>query len=636
MESRDYPKVEEMLRLLASAVTAARLYPPSSELPQQALERFVERTNQITHELGTLRLLVDPHAFRMGETPLSDHHQQTIGLAESLHAMQVGQLVVAPCLQSPEAAAFLSVAARDPREVRADGGPRAALTAAGANSIAVIEVSLRSSNEQGLLGVDLINAPLAEVAEETLAAATRWYAAAGTAEAFDEVAGAIGQLEQATRDLAASRIADAMMRLTEEERVRILLCAMAADAARRPMRGMLDVISRMSPATIARLLTVASARCGARPEMLAIPLDLPPEAAEEIAALLAPSPRTEAECGVPADADAAQTAADALRPGGEADLERLMHESGQTRAGKALVTTIAVVREHPEADSIRALGDALAPAARSGALATVREALRTIDAIATDPVLAAEAELARVGLGDPEVLAEVCRRVATDADAAIAGELLFSAGGVGADVLLTHYASAGTASRSLLRPALRGMSELVVGVASRRLRSDDSATTLAILSALPDLGEHQVLPVVSAALEHLDIDIRRRAVTTLADMNGPESRRALAKSLGHWDPETRRWAIGEVGRVQAAEAIPSLVRILEDINVLERNHELKKEVIKCLEAIGSRDAVPVLDRWSRRRFIFGRKNKELRFLARRAVERLAANEESPKESMPRD
>jgi hypothetical protein len=630
VEARDYPRVEEVLRLLASAVTAARLYPPSSDLPQQALERFVTRANEVTQELGTLRLIVDPHAFRTGETPLSGSHSQTVGLAESLHAMQVGQLIVAPCLKASEAAAFLSVAARDPRDVRAVGGPRSALAAAGASSIAVIEVSLRSSNEAGLLGVDLINAPLEEVASETLAAAARWYAAAGTDEAFDEVASSIGQLEQATRDLATARIADAMMRLSEEERVRILLSATAADASRRPMRGMLDVFSRMSPATIARLLKLASARCGARPEMLAIPLELPPEAAREIAALLAPSPRTEAECGVPADASVERMAVDALAPGGEADLDRLKHAAGQTRAGKALVTTIAVLRDHADADSIRALGEALGPAARSGALTTVREALRAIDTLAADPVLAGEVELARSALGDPEVLTEVCRKVSSDADAAIAGELLSSAGVTGADVLLTHYARAGSASRSLLRPALRGMSELIVGVAGRRLRSDDSSTTLAILSALPDLGEQQVLPVVTLALEHLDIDVRRRAVTTLADMNGPESRRALAKSLGHWDPETRRWAIREVGRVQAIEAIPSLVRILEDINVLERNHELKKEVIKCLEAIGSRDAVPVLDRCSRRRFVFGRKNKELRFLARRAVERLAANGESLK------
>jgi hypothetical protein len=636
VEARDYPKVEEVLRLLAAAVNAARLYPASSDLPQQALDRFVTRTNEVTGELGTIRLLVDPHAFRMGETRLSATQNLTVGLAESLHAMQVGQLVIAPDVQAAEAAAFLSVAGRDPREVRASGGPRVALAGAGASNIAVIEVSLRSSTEAGLLGVDLINAPLEEVAQETLAAAARWYAAAGTDAAFDEVAASIEQLEQATHDLASTRIADAMMRLSEEERVKILLSAMTADAAKRPMRGMLDVISRMSPATIARLLRMASARCGARPEMLAVPLELPPEAARELAALLAPSPRTEADCGVPPDPEVEHMAAEALRPGGEADLERLKNAAGQTKAGKALVTTIAVVRDHADADSIRALGEALAPAARSGALATVREALRTMDALAADPVLAGEAEMARSSLSDPEVLAEVCGKVATDADAAIAGELLSSAGAAGADVLLSHYARAGSGSRSLLRPVLRGMSEQVVGVASRRLRSDDTPTAIGILSALPDLGEHQVLPVVTAALEHLDVEVRRRAVSTLAEMNGPESRRALAKTLGHWDPETRRWTIREVGRVQATEAIPSLVRILEDINMLERNHELKKEVIKCLEAIGSRDALPVLDRWSKRRFVFGRKNKELRFLARRAVERLAASEDPTKESMHRD
>jgi len=636
VEARDYPKIEEVLRLLASAVNAARLYPPSSDLPKQALDRLVARCNEVAAELGTLRILVDPHAFRIGETPLAASHSHTSGLAEGLHAMQVGQLVIAPGVQPSEATAFTAVAGRDPREIRAAGGPRAALAAAGASNIAVIEVSLRTSTEEGMMGVDLINAPLEEVARETLAAAARWHAAAGTDQAVDEVACSIGQLEQATRDLAASRIATAILRLSEEERVRILLSAMSVDASGAPMRGMLDVISKMSPATITRLLRMASARCGARPQVLAMPLELPPEAAREIATLLAPSPRSEADCGVPADPAVARMATEALAPGGDDELARLKVAAGQTKAGKALIATIAVVRDHADVDSVRALGEALAPAASSGALTTVREALRTLDGLADDPAIVAEMERARASLSDPEVLAEVCHAVATDADAAIAGELLSSGGAAGATVLLSYYARAGTASRSLLRPVLRGMSEQVVGVAARGLRSDDTQTALGILSAMPDLGERQALPVVTSALEHLDIDVRRRAVTTLADMTGPESRRALAKSLGHWDPETRRWAIREVGRVRAVEAIPALVRILEDINVFERNHEHKKEVIKCLEAIGSREAVPVLDRWSKRRFVFGRKNKELRFLARRAVERLAQSEEPPKESMPRD
>ena len=636
MDARDYPKLEEVLRLLAVAVNSVRLYPPSSDLPQQAIERLVERCNAVTAELGTVRLLVDPNAFRVGESKLAGTHSHSTGLAEALYAMQVGQLVIAPGLQRAEAAAFAAVASRDPREVRSAGGPRAALTEAGASTIAVIEVSLRTSAEEGLMGVDLINAPLDELALETLAAASRWHHGAKSDDAVDEVASSVDALEVATRDLAMSRIATALLRLSEEERVRILLSAMTTDATGQPMRGMLQVIARMSPATIARLLCMASARCGARPQVLAMPLELPPEATREIATLLAPSPRTEAECGVPADAAVKSMAAEALAPVDGEAIARLKDAADQTKAGRALVTTIAVVRDHADADSVRALGDALGPAARSGALTIVREALRVLDGLTQDHRVATEIDRARAVLAEPETLTEVCHAVTTDADAAIAGELLASTGTVGARVLLGCYARAGVVTRSLLRPSLRSMSEQVVAAASLSVRSDDTQSVLGTLSALPDLGERVALPVVTGALEHLDIEVRRRAVATLTEMDGPESRRALAKVLGHWDPETRRWAVREVGRARVFEAIPALVRIVGDINVFERNHELKKEVIKCLEALGSKDALPVLTRLSRRRFGFGRKNRELRFQALRAVERLAANGEPPKESMHRD
>lgn len=625
MESRGYENIEEVLRLLAAAVNAVRLYPSSSELPQQALERFVARCNEITAETGTIRTVVDPHAFRIGESVLGQSHAQTAALAEALHAMQVGQLVIAPGLTQADATAFASVANADAREVRADGGARLAMTGAGASAIAVIEVTLRTSAEEGLLGVDLINAPLEEVAQETLGASARWHESAGSDGAVDEVARAVAQLEPATRDIAAARIAEAMMRLSDEERVRILLSAMNVDAHGAPMRGMLDVIARMSPATLARLLRMASTRCGARPQVLVMPLELPSEVTRELTALLAPSARSEAECGVPDVAAADLIAADVAAPGGEQELARMKAAAERTGPGKALAATLALVNNSASPENVRALADALGPAARSGALTTVREALRMVDGLAGDPALDIEIERVRATLVEPEVLAEVCHAVTSDAHAAIAGELLLAAGMAGARVLLSYYAHADAGSRSLLRPVLRGMFEQIVAVAALSLRADDTSSALATLSALPDLGESQAVPAVVLALEHLDVDVRRHAVSTLANMGGPESRRALAKALGHWDPETRRWVIREVGRVRAEEAIPALLRILGDINVFERNHELKKEVIKCLEAIGSREAVPVLDRWSKRRFTIGRKTKELSFLARRAVERLAAN-----------
>jgi len=621
----DCPKAEEVLRLLASAVNAARLYPPSSDLPGQALDRFMIRTGEITAAAGTLRFLVDPHAFRMGEAPIAETHRQTVSLAEAMHAMQIGQLVIAPQMTRQEAAALVRIAGADPQEVRAAGGPRSVLLAEGANSVAVIEVSLRSSNEEGLPGIDLVNAPLDDITREAAAAAARWATSVETGTPEDEVTRAVGQLEQATRDLAATRVAEAIMRLGEAERVQLLMDALKTSTAGQPMKGMLDIIAKMNPAALARLLKMTASKTGGSPEPLAARFNLPEEVAQEVAALLAPSPRTETECGVPADPWVERMAEEVSLSCGREDINRLMAVSESTRPGRALAATLAVVRESADAEGVEALGAALAPAARSGALATVREALRVLDEIATDPELAGQTAVVRATLTDPGVLSDVCKVVTCDADAAIAGELLSSAGTPGAEVLLSHYSRAEEELRSLLRPVFRGMSEQVVAVAGRQLRCDDSAVAVRILFVLPDLGERQVLPVVTRSLEHLDVEVRRSAVTTLADLSGQEARRALAKSLGHWDPETRRWAIREVGRVKTVEAIPALVRILEHIDIFNRNHEQKKEVIKCLESIGSREAVPVLDRWSKRRFVFGQKNKELRFLARRAVGRLAAD-----------
>ncbi len=624
---RDRSTAEEVVRALAGAVNAVRLYPPSSELPGQALDRLVEHVARATAGGTTLRLLVDPEGFRHGDVRIAEGHTQSLALAENLHAMQTGQVIFAPEATRAELESFVTLIAGDPREIRAQGGPRSLLTAAGVTRVAVLEVTLRASSEEGLPGLDLANAPLDDIAQETLAAARRWTASAeqGTA-GDDEAARAIGSLEQATRDLAASRIAQALMRLDDDERVEVLTATLRPGQGGVAMTGMLDIVARMNPSALARLLKLAAVATGGTPELLASRLELPPEILQELTLLLSPPPRTEAECGVPQTVEPERLAEEASAPGGESDVARLVADAPVTQAGRALNATIAVLRERPEVESVKAVGEALAPAARAGSLTTVREALRLLDEVSADPALSDAAVAARTDLSDPGLLGMICETVRDDADAAITGEILAAAGPTGAEVLLTHVAHANPHSRSLFRPVVRGMSDQVLAVAGRRLRSDDAATAVGILSVLPDLGDRQAVPVVTSALEHLDISVRRTAVSTLADIPSTDARRSLARALGHWDPETRRWAISEVGRAKAVEALPTLVRILEDINIFERNHELKKEVIKCLESLGSRDALPILRRWSRRRFILGQKNKELRFLAERAVERLSAGE----------
>lgn len=626
MDSEGFPLAEEIVRLLAAAANAARLYPASSPLPVEAIERLVQRTNEITASIGPLRFGIEPHGVRVGDTDIAAGLNQIAVFAETLHAMQVGQLVIAPGITAAEASAFVNIVNSEPVTVRQQG-VRSLLVRAGVTHIAVIEVTLRASDEEGILGLDLTNAPLEEIGARTVASAEHWSRSAADGSGVDDVSTAIGRLEEATRHIAAARVAEALLRLDEETRMRVLAMSLRADPSGHRMTGMFDVIAQMKPAALARLLTIVAAQAGTDPGRLATAMELPPEVLEQIVALITPSPRSEEECGVPADPAVEQMERELTAEEDSRDLERQMTLSSPGLAsGRALATTVAISRDRPDVESARAIAQALPRAARDGAFASVREALRRLDELDNDASLTLEVEQARATLQDPEVLADVCQAPLNDADAAIAGEILKAAGGLGADALLGFYLQARDHQRSLFGPVMRGMGEPLLSAASRHIRNGDPATVAGVLRILPALGDSRAIPVISQALENLDADVRRAAVSALADMPGPEGKTALGKALSHWDPETRRFVIREIGRVRGVEALPALVRILEDINFLERNHELKKEVIKSLESLGSPEALPVLRRWASRPFVLGRKNKELRYLARRAVEHLSADE----------
>ncbi|TLM76276.1 MAG: HEAT repeat domain-containing protein [Actinobacteria bacterium] len=627
MERESLARPEEMLRLLASAADAARLYPPASELPRQAVARFVTFANATTSASGPVRFTIDPHGFRLGEREIAGGVSHVVSLAEALHRLQSGQLIVAPDLTDEETATFLATCAQDPQEVRSAGGLRAALGAAGVARIAVIEVSLRASSEEGLLGVDLAAAPLDEIAEETAAAADRWARAAASGQAVDEMAASLESLEEATRDIAMQRVAQALLRLDEPTRERVLAASLAPAPGGERMKGMLGVVARMNPAALARLLALTAARVNAAPERVAMALDLPPEALKMVMELLKPSPRSEADCGVPPDVDTSHMAADIAETDDRSDLDRQIAISAPALAsGKRLVADVRLSHKSPDLDTVTAIGHALPGAARDGALVEVREALRRLDELREDPVLTEAVDRARATLADPVMLRDLCRAPLTDADAAVAGEILSAAGPAGAQALLEVYLHTDEFRRSLMRPVLRGMSDQVLSVAGRMLRTADTQTAAAVLGTLSHLGDRRVLPVIATALENVDVNVRAAALRALADTRLDEAVTALEKALGHWDPASRRHAARELGRICAESAVPALSRVLDRIQLFERNYELKKEVIASLEAIGSAKALPALRRIAKAGWPFGRKRKELRFLARNAMARLEDRE----------
>ena len=614
---------EDLLRLLAAAINAVRLYPTASPLRIDAITRFTAEAGRATASGGAVQYKVDRGRFILGETAIGESLPQIAALAEALHALQVGQLIIAPGLGQAEVASFLDVIGGDAHSVRAGGGARAALLAAGVANIAVVEVSLRASSEEGLLGLDLTAAPLEDIAREMSGAVDQWAEGPdGTRDLIDE---AIGRLEPAARDLAMRRCAEALMLLDEETRLRMLSSAMPGEIGGPQMDGMLDVVAHMPPAALARLLRLAAESRGAENDSLLGSIEFPPELAAELALLLRPSPQTEAQRGVPPEADVVGIVHE-VEAADEHDMERistLVHAATpHSAAARGLSTTLQIAHDRPSEDTVKAVADAIRPAAQLGALEELVGAAGLVRALGTDPALSAAVQSARAALSDPTLLEACARRLSSDPASSAARILLQEAGPAGAEALVTVYLESGELQRANLLPAATEMPENIAPAAGRVLRSGEAPAASAVLRLLGSMGSRRLAPTIAAGLEHLDSRVREAAVVALADSPSSESTQLLMKALAHWDPETRRIAAREIGRTRNTEALPALMKIMAEVSLFERNYELKKEVLKGLESLHAPQAVPVLRRLAHRRLVIGKKNRELRYLAQRVLESL--------------
>ncbi|MGB4582173.1 MAG: HEAT repeat domain-containing protein [Coriobacteriia bacterium] len=614
---------EDLLRLLSAAISAVRLYPAASPLRVQAITRFTTEAGRASASNGPVQFKVDRGRFILGETAIGENLPQVAALAETLHALQVGQLIIAPGITQSEVASFLDVIGGDAHAVRAGGGVRSALLAAGVANIAVVEVTLRASSEEGLLGLDLTTAPLEDIARELSGAVEQWAdPATGDQDLIGE---AVGRLEPAARDLAMRRCAEALMLLDEKTRLRMLSSAMPADEGKPQMDGMLEVVAHMPPAALARLLRLTAESQGAENDSLLGAIEFPPELAAELARLLRPSPQTEAERGVPPEADVSGIVHE-IETADEQDIEHistLVHATtAYSAAARGLSTTLQMAHDRPSEDSVKAVTEAIKPAANLGALEELASAAALIRTLGENPALSAAVQSAHAALVEPALLESCAHRLATDPANTAARTLLREAGPAGAEALVTVYLSASELQRANLLPSAAEMPESIAPAAGRVLRAGDARSASAVLRLLGSMGSRRLAPTIAAGLEHLDGRVRESAVIALADSPSSESTQLLMKALAHWDPGTRRVAAREIGRTGNTEALPALMRIMAEVSLFERNYELKKEVLKSLESLHSPQAVPVLRRLAHRGFIIGKKNRELRYLAQRVLESL--------------
>jgi HEAT repeats len=612
---------EEVLRTLSAATAAVRLYPPTSQLPLQAIERLVESANAVTHDTGHLRYLVEPKAFKYTDVLIGESNAQISSLAETLYAHQVGQLIIAPDIRPDEAMTFVRCVAADPKAAREEGGLRSIIVGAGVTHIAVIELTLRASKEDGIAGMDLASVPLEAIGPEVVRAAAKWARSAAAGQGVDDVGSVIGSLETAARDLAASRVAQALMRLDESTRVAVLIAAFRTDSSGKRMEGVFDIVAQMNPATLARLLILVAARGNAEPSGLLSQLRLPPEAMRAIALLMRPSAETDPTRGIPTEEPDIAGIVDEVEAEEEADADmedRLADAAPRLAASRGLHTTLALARISPTAESVAAVGEAMLGALRAGAFEAVRDGLTFFEGAATDPQLTSAIGRARAGLADTAVLAEAMSlaRAASPADVAA---VLVAAGPTSADVAMSVWVDAEQDDRSALERAFALMPEAVITAAGRRLRTSDPFEAVQLIDLLTVVGDRRAVPALRQTLDNAFPEVRLAALTALSRLGSEEAWRTVYEALRSDEPSTARHALALVRAADARGAIPVMVDIAAGRASGNRSREVKREIIDCLGAMRAEEARPVLRRLAGKRFAFGKAAKELRDAARAAL-----------------
>jgi hypothetical protein len=107
----------------------------------------------------------------------------------------------------------------------------------------------------------------------------------------------------------------------------------------------------------------------------------------------------------------------------------------------------------------------------------------------------------------------------------------------------------------------------------------------------------------------------------------------VGERADHPHGDTARQALAAIRTAGRRRAAPAMIAVLQLHSSGTRNHELKREIIEDMRTMGADEALPALRKIAGRAFAFGRKARELRDAARRAVAELQSGQRTDGEKV---
>jgi HEAT repeat protein len=121
-------------------------------------------------------------------------------------------------------------------------------------------------------------------------------------------------------------------------------------------------------------------------------------------------------------------------------------------------------------------------------------------------------------------------------------------------------------------------------------------------------------------LRHKDVRVRRETIRALTKIGGQSAVGILLRAVEEADPDLRRQALLSLGAMKNPAAVPTLLRLLTQPDLLLKKVDVRKEAARALGEIGSPEATPALVDILRHRRFWGRSTyDELRTVAAQAL-----------------
>lgn len=645
----DRQELEAVVRGIASAGKALKLYPPTSPIPRQSVD---SATAALTAFLGAhpvLSLTVARQGFGWCGQELGIGMVGVSDLADALRDHGVAEIDFMPGASSTDLMSFLDMVSKDPKAVREAGGFAALLSAAGIESVRAVDVALTVLDLSALPEDGVDDAFLQELATdaEKLAA---WMAAATAGdprvfgEGLIEIANSAGA-DGLARMLEA--LATAFMRQTSDSRDVLLGLSFSEGPLREITGGMFGNLADTQLAESladglfgANMLSLSNALTG-------LPLESRlAEVKAQVQAMLKngghadkeltflehmvevrrqPDPELSLVDAEPLYRKVAQASAIPAEEVAKLRAETTGARSAADRAGVS--TMLALLDQQRDFDlycrGLNGLAAMVPRLIQDGEIDIAHRVLneltmREARAVQPWPELTDQLRAAISTAVSQHAMAALLRAVTSDPSTLTAAREIARVAGDAAGPAI--IAEAITNQGEGLKAAEDIFGRRVIDLLAAQLPHAQWFQIAPVIARLVSETDPRAQQAVMAAAQRTDEQSRREVAAGLAQGSSPWSARMLAELTTDSSTEVAIAAVRALGKTSAPGVAGHLGLRLERLDIDNKDFLLCREMIEALARTVDPDADRVLERLAGRKAIIKRGHfAEVQDLARQAI-----------------